>query len=177
MLETLAEQIIQKLEQTADLYYRLIIIVTPSGGGKTPALRKVHEQIEAPIINVNLELSRRMLDLTERQRSVQAQKIFEEIVNESQGDIVLLDNIEILFDPALKQDPLRLLQRISRNRTLIVAWNGTCNSTHFTYASPEHGEFKRYPIGDLILISPGHSLDSQEERAISINNSDGEKEQ
>lgn len=176
MPETLADQIIQKLGQTVDLYYRLILVITPSGGGETLTLRKVHEQIEAPIINVNLELSRRMLDLTERQRSVQAPKIFNAIVSESQGNVVLLDNIEILFAPALKQDPLRLLQKLSRNKTLIVAWNGTCNSTHFTYASPEHAEFKRYPIRDLILISPGHSADAQANIATSVKKPDGEKE-
>jgi len=176
MPEALADQIIQMLGQTADLYYRLILVVMPSGGGKTAALRKVHDQIGAPIININLELSRRMLDLTERQRSVQLPKLFEEIVNESKGEIVLLDNIEILFDSTLKQDPLRLLQRISRNRTLIVAWNGTCNSTHFTYALPEHSEFKRYPIRDLILLSPGHSADTQVNISASFKKPEGEKE-
>jgi len=176
MPSALADQIIQMLGQTGDLYYRLIIVVARSGGGKTSAFCRVHEQIEAPIINVNLELSRRMLDLTERQRSLQAPKIFEEIVSESQGEIVLLDNIEILFDPALKQDPLKLLQKLSRNKTLVVAWNGTCNSTHFTYASPEHAEFKRYPIRDLIMISPSHSADAQGNIATSIKKPDGEKE-
>ncbi|MEN6474686.1 MAG: BREX-3 system P-loop-containing protein BrxF, partial [Syntrophaceae bacterium] len=38
--------------------------------------------------------------------------------------VVLLDNIEILFDVSLKQDPLRLLQGLSRNTTLVAAWSG-----------------------------------------------------
>jgi hypothetical protein len=177
MPESLADQIIQKLGLTADLYYRLILVVVPSGGGKTAALRNVHEQIKAPVINLNLELSRRMLELTDRQRSLQVPKIIEEIVNGSKSDIVLLDNIEILFDATLKQDPLRLLQGLSRNKALVVAWNGTSNSTHFSYASPEHAEFKRYPIRDLILIRPGHSVDNQGNIPAPTNKSEGEKEQ
>ena len=38
---------------------------------------------------------------------------------------MLLDHLEILFDPALEQDPLRLLQGVSRDRTVVAAWPGT----------------------------------------------------
>ena len=36
-----------------------------------------------------------------------------------QGDLVLLDNLEILFDTGLEIEPLRLLQVSSRNRTAV----------------------------------------------------------
>ena len=39
--------------------------------------------------------------------------------------MVLLDNTEILLDPALEQDSGRLLQLVSRNRTIVASWNGT----------------------------------------------------
>ena len=32
----------------------------------------------------------------------------------------------LLFDARLKQDPLRCLQGLSRNRTVVAAWTGTC---------------------------------------------------
>ncbi len=41
------------------------------------------------------------------------------------GDVVLLDNLEILFDTALEVEPLRLLQVSSRNRTIVASWNGS----------------------------------------------------
>jgi len=47
-----------------------------------------------------------------------------------------LDNTEILFNPILKQDPLRLLQRISRNRTVVATWLGNVTDSHLTYAAP-----------------------------------------
>ena len=61
--------------------------------------------------------------------------------------LVLLDNIEILFDTALKQDPLRLLQGVSRNRTIVAAWNGTLENGYLIYAAPEHPEHRRYSPG------------------------------
>ena len=75
----------------------------------------------------------------------------------SDEPLVLLDNIEILFDAALKQDPLRLLQGVSRNRTIVAAWNGTLENRYLTYASPEHPEHRRYSRdarGDVVVVSP-----------------------
>ena len=59
-----------------------------------------------------------MLDLTERQRALQLPRLLSEVVNIYQSDVILLDNIEILFDVSLKQKPLRLLQDLSRNKTV-----------------------------------------------------------
>jgi len=66
MAEPLADQILRKIGEARELYHRLILIVGPAGSGKTSALQKVSASTCAPLINVNLELSRRMLDLTER---------------------------------------------------------------------------------------------------------------
>ena len=154
MPESLADKIIGKSKQAVNLYHRLILVVASAGAGKTNALQDVWERTGAPLINVNLELSRRMLDSTERQRSLQLPHLLREIVNEAEGDIVLLDNIEILFHVDLKQDPLRLLQGISRNKTVVAAWNGTIVEYSLTYAAPAHPEYRRYPMRDFLLVSP-----------------------
>ena len=135
------------------------MVVAPSGAGKTPALRDVVEHAGYPLVNLNLELSRRLLDLTERQRCLQVPSLLDEIVQAEPGDVILLDNIEILFDVQLKQDPLRCLQGLSRNRTVVAAWNGTCaagegRNSMLTYAEPDHPEYRRYPAADLLIVSP-----------------------
>lgn len=152
MVEPLAEQVMPRINQAAGLYHRLIIIVAPAGAGKTTALQDIHERTGAPMINVNLELSYRMLELTGRQRALQLPRLLSEIVHASGGDLVLLDNIELLFDVSLKQDPLRLLQGLSRNKTLVVAWNGAIDGEHLVYARPDHPEYKRYPVRDLLVV-------------------------
>jgi hypothetical protein len=110
MAEPLADTVIRKIGQAAELYHRLVILVAPAGAGKTAALLDVHVRTAVPLINVNLELSRHMLDLTERQRALQLPRLLAEIVGASETDAILLDNVEVLFDVSLKQDPLRLLQ-------------------------------------------------------------------
>jgi len=154
MAEPLADQIIRKVKQAAELYHRLMLVVAPAGAGKTTALLDVQDRTSAPLVNVNLELSRRMLDLTERQRALQLPRLLRDLVSKSEGEMILLDNIEILFDVGLKQDPLRLLQGLSRNKTVVAAWNGTIVEDSLTYAAPAHPEYRRYPMRDFLVASP-----------------------
>jgi len=155
MVEQLADKVIQRIDQAAELYHRLVILVAPAGTGKTAALQDVHKRTAAPLINVNLELSRRMLDLTERQRALQVPRLLSDIVGTSPANVVLLDNVEVLFDVTLKQDPLRLLQGLSRNRTVVVAWSGYIDGEHMFYATPDHPEYKRYSVRDLLVVTSG----------------------
>jgi hypothetical protein len=150
----LTDEIMSHVSQTHELYYRLVVVATPANTGKSAALRAVHELTGAPIINVNVELARHLLDLTERQRALQVGRVLAEIINAEGTDLVLLDNIEMLFDISLRQVPLRLLQGLSRNRTLVVAWNGAVEDKYLTYAVPDHPEYRRYPLQDLVVIHP-----------------------
>lgn len=128
--------------------------MAPTGAGKTTALHDVHKRTDAPQLNINLELSRRMLDLTDQQRSLRLPRLLDEIIRASASEVVLLDNIEILFDTSLNQDPLRLLQGLSRNKTVVAAWSGYIESEHLVYATPGHPEYRRYPIQDLLIVEP-----------------------
>jgi SAM-dependent methyltransferase len=153
MAESLADKVIRRIDQAAEQYHRLVVLVAPSGAGKTAALQAVHERTSAPLVNVNLELSRRMLDLTERQRALQLPRLLAEIVGASAADVVLLDNIEALFDVSLMLDPLRLLQGLSRNKTVVAAWSGSVEGKHMVYATPDHAEYKRYPLLDFLVVN------------------------
>ena len=154
MAEPLSDRVIRSIDQAAELYHRLVILVAPAGAGKTAALQDVHERTSAPLVNVNLDLSRCMLDLTERQRALQLPRLLAAIVGASAADVVLLDNVEILFDVSLKQDPLQLLQGLSRNKTVVVAWSGSVDGEYMVYATPDHPEYKRYPLRDFLVVNP-----------------------
>jgi type II secretory pathway predicted ATPase ExeA len=130
-----------------------LLVVGPTGSGKTSALRAFSDQDKCPVVNVGVELSRRLLELTERQRIIELPSLLAELVEESKRDVVILDNTEILFNPVLKQDPLRLLMGLSRNRTVVVSWLGVLDGQFLTYATPEHPEFRRYPSEGLLVVT------------------------
>lgn len=154
MSESLADQIMRKVKQAVELYHRLMLVTAPAGAGKTTALQDVRDRTGAPLVNVNLDLSRRMLDLTERQRALLLPRLLREIVGNGDDEMILLDNIEIIFDVSLKQDPLRLLKGLSRDKTVVAAWNGSIVVDSLTYATPAHPEYRRYPMRDFLVASP-----------------------
>ena len=156
MAEALSQKVLARIDGARALYHRLILVAAPSGAGKSEALREVAASTGTRLLNLNLELSRRMLDLTERERALRLPALLDEVVGRDDS-LVLLDNIELLFDAALRQDPLRLLQGVSRNRTIVAAWNGTLEKGYLTYAAPEHPEYRRYSRddrGDLVMVCP-----------------------
>ena len=152
MTMTPQELIQQKIVQTGELYHRLVLVVGLSGYGKTSVLNEVGKSGGWQVINLNLELSRRMLELSERKRALRAPRLLAEIVEQVDGDVILLDNTEMLFDASLKLDPLRLFQGISRDRTVVVAWSGTITDGQLTYAVPEHPEHRRYPVRNIMIV-------------------------
>lgn len=154
MAASLADQIMEAVGPAAQLYYRLVIVAAPAGAGKSAALHTVQARSTAAFINVNLELARRLLELTARQRALQTPRVLAELVQAAATELVLLDNLEVLFDVTLQQDPLRLLQRLARNTTLVVAWGGVCHDNMLTYAAPEHVEYRRYPVQDFLVVQP-----------------------
>jgi len=153
LIQKAVDQIRERVVGVSDIYHRLLLVVGPAGSGKTASLREFANQGEHPMVNIGLELARRLLDLTERQRILQVPKLVDDIVSETGADMVVLDNTEILFNPALGQDPLRLLLGLSRNRTIVASWLGASDGLHLTYATPDHPEHRRYQVDDLLVIS------------------------
>ena len=146
------QNILQALNETEYLYHRLVLLVGETGSGKTTAMQEVCSEVDITPVNLNLELSRLMLEMTAKQRTLQLPKILEEMVNNTDGKTIAFDNMEILFDVNLQQDPLRLLQKISRNKNILVSWNGIVNNGKLMYAVPGHPEYRSYDKSDLFII-------------------------
>jgi len=160
MQSTTHEKIVKSIEDSKKLYQKLILLVGKSGSGKTDVLNKIHTDLNIPLVNVNLELSFRLLELPIKKRSSKLSTIFFEIANDVQSDIILMDNIEILFDKSLQQNPLSLLQSVSRNKVIVSSWNGGIEDGKLVYAVPEHQEYWPYQVdnvGTIIDINPYHS--------------------
>jgi len=156
MTET-ANKLEQAIEQAAGQYYRLVVLAGTLGSGKTAVLQSVAQRLGCSLVNVNLELSKKMLELTRTQRSRQVERLLKEVIASAPGDVVLLDNLEILFDIALEVDPLRLLQGSSRNRTIVASWNGSYQDKTLTYAEPGHPEFIQLKQTEPVIIAVGTS--------------------
>ncbi|MER9225803.1 BREX-3 system P-loop-containing protein BrxF [Mesorhizobium sp. M0664] len=157
MSRSLASQIQDVLPKTSDTYYKLILTVGPARAGKTAAISELAATHKWPRVNVNLSLAERLLALTHRQRAVRAAGILDDIVSAKNSSVVLLDNIELLFATELAQDPLKLLQSLSRNRTIVAAWPGDFEGANLTYAAPGHPEARRYLTPQAVIVKAGEA--------------------
>jgi hypothetical protein len=135
MTDTVAK-LEEAIQQAAGQYYRLVLLAGAPGSGRTATLQAVAQQHGYPYLNVNLEMCRRMLELTRTQRVRQASRLFKDVIAAVPGEVVLLDNLEILHDRSLEIKPLGLLQTASRNRTLVATWNGSYRDGTLAYAEP-----------------------------------------
>jgi len=155
--DTIVTTLEEAIQQASGQYFRLVILAGLPGSGKTAALQSIAHRAGCQLLNVNLELSKRMLELTRTQRSRQVERLVKDLIAAAPGEVVLLDNLEILFDTALEVEPLRLLQVLSRNRTVVASWSGTYVGGTLTYAEPGHPEFVQFKQVDAVVIPVGQS--------------------
>ena len=161
MAEPIHDKIKRSLQVAEGMYHRLVLLVGETGSGKTGILREVAKDLGSEILNVNLMLSAGLLELTAKQRALRMPGILAQILDNRHLPVAL-DNIEILFDKDLKQDPLRLLQGVSRNRSVVASRNGTLSKGKLTYAETGHPEYRCYDkIDNLIVCMDGtETIDS-----------------
>jgi len=115
-------------------------------------IKFVSDGLEVPYVNVNLELSEMLKDLPLKRRSRKVNEFLKKIVKEKNADTLVLNHIEILFDLKLHQNPVLLLEDISRNFTLIVGWKGQFYNRKLVYGEPEHDEYFTHDNTDGIII-------------------------
>ncbi len=159
MMSSVCAEIHMALKATESLYHRMVLVVGETKTGKTFALREVAESFNVDVINVNLVVSTEFLDLTTKQRMLGIHDILARITDNPHSPIIL-DNLEILFDKGLMQNPLRILQGISRNRSVLASWNGRVLNGNLIYAKQGHSEYRKSDISGVpVVILKGTAYD------------------
>jgi hypothetical protein len=138
----------------------LVLIVGPCGAGKTRLLREFARQTGYPLYLLGPDLSRRLLEVPPEHRAREVPVALREHIAAFRSDVLLVDRIELLFAPILRQDPLRLLRQMSRICSLVVAWPGSYQGDLLTYASPDHPEFRSYSHPGIPILSLGGEPDA-----------------
>ena len=143
--------ICEKIAEVALRRHKLIIVC--SNGNQTKVAELVRD-IDMPKINLNLVLSKELLEVPIGRRPLVVSGKVQDLVNTYQEEFICLYNIELLFHPDLKTNPLQLLENISRYKGLVVAWNGQYKDGILTYSILGHHEYQAYDEvhAELILL-------------------------
>lgn len=102
-----------------------------------------------PRLSIGSRLSERLLPLPARRRSRAVQSIMQELVGDLAPSPLLWVDVDLLFEPSLTIDPLRLMRECSRQAPLVVLWPGEYQSRVLSYAVPEHAHYRAWRQTDL----------------------------
>lgn len=92
------------------------------------------------VVNLNLFLSERLLGASKNTYPILVEELLHERVNDNQK-IYLLNYLDILFDPLLKTNPIRLLENLSKRHKIIAVWPGRYKDGKLIYAESGHPEY------------------------------------
>lgn len=141
------------VDDVAALQSKLILLIGPVNSGKTALLRALAQSVGVPPLNLGLELGRLLAALPQKQRPLQAGAVLRNLADKfANGDLLLLDNIELLFDRSLKLDPLDLLKRHAHARRAVAVWPGELHDDRLTYAEMNHPEHQDYGLENVVLF-------------------------
>ncbi|HHU75967.1 MAG TPA: BREX-3 system P-loop-containing protein BrxF [Firmicutes bacterium] len=145
----IVETVRQQISEAAQRDEKLVILVGRPGSGKSRILRQFSKN---NYLDLKEELSKRLLSIPREKRSERAFSLLQEIVESKQEPVLLFDNIEILFLQELDMDPLKVLGRLSREKTLVVAWVGYFDGTELSWSEPGRPDYKTFSIKERDLL-------------------------
>ena len=146
-------ELLDTIRATQGAYHKLTILAGGARSGKTKLLRQVADQLGFPIINLSLLLSQRLLSQSRRQRSLNAEAVAIDVIDEHLKSGLCLDDTELLFDTTLKTNPLVFLQDISRNRHIVATWSGGVSGGELRYGHTGHPDYFSQPVSGYPVVS------------------------
>jgi len=139
--------------EIGDLNSKLILLVGPSRSGKTQLLRQLGTKLNIEPLNVGLELGRRLAATPNNKRSFSAGELLREIADkERTEDPLMLDNIELLFEPGLQINPLDLVRRLAHSKRVVAVWPGELRGDRLVYADMSHPEHRDYSRDGVVVL-------------------------
>ena len=85
-------------------------------------------------------------------RAQEASGIIAKALDALKADVIVLDDMQVLFAPVLQVDPLQLLKHLGRKFTVVAAWPGEFDGVSLKVAAAGQVEPRVYDAKDLTII-------------------------
>lgn len=141
--------LVEKLEhlvgEIGSLQSKLVLIVGATKPGKTALLGSLAARLDAVPLNVGAVLGRQLAAIPIPQRHLRVDDVWRDVADRPpMADLLLVDNIELLFDRALRLDPIALLKRQAHAKRVVAVWPGELRDGRLRYAKNGHPEYRDY---------------------------------
>lgn len=139
--------------------------------GTAPCLLVVHPDIRRldhaaqeflstygfPHLSVGQELSANLLAETPRRRPLRANRWMKTRIGDLAPGPALCTEIDLLFEPTLSLNPLRLFKDASRITRLVVTWPGAYEGDVLAYAVPDHSRYRTWRRPEVAIARMTHA--------------------
>lgn len=137
--------------EVGDLQSKLILLA--GNGGKTQLLRSLGERLQSLPVNVGVKLGQRLAATPVSERGFSANELLRDITVSARSNApLLLDNLEVLFEPSLKINPLDLIKRLAHARSVVAVWPGELRDDRLVYARLGHPEYRDYTRDGIVVL-------------------------
>jgi hypothetical protein len=140
---------------TGSTYYPCLLLAHPDVRRLADAADELASTYGWPRLCIGRELSAALLPEPPARRPGAARRWVEIRLRElapAGRSPVLCTEIDLLFEPTLRLDPLRLLREASRATLLVVAWPGSYADDVLAYAVPEHGHYHTWRQPGVTIV-------------------------
>lgn len=144
------------IDQLGELNNKLIVLAGLRGSGKTKLLQELGKKRGVQPLNVNLELGRRLSATPHAGRGFSVGQLLRDIADkERKDDLLLLDNLELLFERGLQINPLDLIKRLAHSKRVVAVWPGELRGNRLYYAEMTHPEYRDYDAEGVVALEIG----------------------
>lgn len=157
MAQNINQAVINAINNVSLDRHKLVVLLGAFGVGKTKILRDIAEETGGVYLNLNLELSERLLTLPRNAMNdgVTVPRLIDEICDSfsPNKETILVDNIELLFSPELgKINPIDTFKRFSRQRPVVIAIPAYREGNLAVYSTPDSQDYFPVPLEDFVTI-------------------------
>ena len=145
------EKLDRLVDDIASLNSKLALLIGPPRSGKSSLLMQLSARRQVSVLNIGAALSRELLVVPSTRRHLHAAELLKNLADHfASNGLLLIDNIEVLFDRTLQLSPLDILKRHAHARRVIAVWPGELREDRLSYATTGHPEHQDYGIDGLV---------------------------
>ena len=146
------QQIVETVREGQKSAERLVLLVGRPGSGKSKLLRELSTIRGWQYINCRTFLTEEMLEMVPKVRAQEAPRLIAGTLEALKPEVVVLDDMQVLFAPVLQVDPLHLLKHLSRKFSVVAAWPGEFDGAKLVASTLSQPEPKVYDAKGLTII-------------------------
>ncbi len=139
------------VDEITVVHSKLILLIGAPQSGKSALLSTLAKDRHVIKLNLGVVLAKKLSVIAHKQRCLEASTILRELFDRyTNDDLLLIDNIELLFDRTLQLDPLNVLRRHAHGIRVVAVWPGELRDGRLIYADIGHPEHQDYSLEGVL---------------------------